>query len=85
MLNMDETSVALWWFLPGCVWKHVFAHCRLVGGRSEVRGILGRVVAKYDELQPVLPAPMSHVLSAFQIGRLYSCPRQTDEKQQRER
>ena len=82
MLNMDETSVALWWFLPGRVWKHVFARCRLVGGRSELRGILGWVVAKSDELQPVLRAPMSHVLSAFQIWRNYSRPRQTDEKQQ---
>ena len=43
---------------------------------------LGGFVATYDELQPVLRAPMSHVLSAFQIGRIYSRPRQTDEKQQ---
>ena len=80
MLNMEETSVALWWFLRGRVWKHVFARYRLVGGRSELRGILGWVVAKYDELQPVLRAPMSHVLSAFQIGRTYSRARQTDDK-----
>ena len=45
MLNMDETSVALWCFLSGRVWKHVFARCRLVGGQSELRGILGWVAA----------------------------------------
>ena len=62
---MDETSVALWWFLLGRVWKHVFACCKLVGGRLELRGILRCVVAKFDELQPVLRASMFHVLSAF--------------------
>ena len=57
---------------------YVFARCRLVGGRSELRGILGWVVPKYDELQPVLRAPMSHVLSAFQIGRIYILSSQAD-------
>ena len=72
----------LWWFSTGRMWKHVFACCRLVGGRLELRGILRWVVAKYDGLQLVLRACMSHVLSVFQIGRNYLRPRQTDEKQQ---
>ena len=59
----------------------VFARCRLVGGRSELRGILGWVVAKQDELQLVLRVPMFHILSAFQIGRICFRSRQTDEKQ----
>ena len=54
-------------FLPGRVRKHVFARCGLVGGRLELRGILGRVVAKYDELKPVLRAPTSHVLAKVKL------------------